>query len=81
MGASWGIHLGGLGTKDLRNRSSEEAKFHRIDRGNQADMDLFIDFAEARGWFNRPYKAVVQPARLASFSRSFCLYAQLGIKY
>jgi uncharacterized protein len=39
-----------------------------IDRGNQGDLIPFISFARARGWFEAPYAAVLQPARLASYS-------------
>jgi uncharacterized protein len=38
------------------------------DRSNQSDVLPFISFAEDRGWFDRPYPAVFQPARLASYS-------------
>lgn len=41
-----------------------------IDRGNQADLIPFIDFAEQRGWFEAAFPAVFQPARLSSYSGS-----------
>jgi uncharacterized protein len=39
-----------------------------IDRGNQGDVIPFIRFARKRGWFSRPFPAVIQPARLSSYS-------------
>jgi uncharacterized protein len=39
-----------------------------IDRGNQGDVIPFIKFARSRGWFSRPFPAVIQPARLSSYS-------------
>jgi uncharacterized protein len=39
-----------------------------IDQANQGDVIPFIKFARSRGWFNRNYPAVIQPARLASYS-------------
>lgn len=41
-----------------------------IDRGNQDDLLPFVAFARARGWFGAAYPAVLQPARLASYSGS-----------
>lgn len=39
-----------------------------IDRGNQDDLLPFVAFARARGWFRAAFPAVLQPARLASYS-------------
>jgi uncharacterized protein len=39
-----------------------------IDRGNSTDIIPFIHFAGDRGWFDGPFPAVFQPARLASYS-------------
>jgi len=39
-----------------------------IDRGNQGDVIPFVKFARSRSWFSRPFPAVIQPARLASYS-------------
>lgn len=39
-----------------------------IDRGNQHDVLPFIGFARSRGWFKHRFPAVVQPAKLASYS-------------
>lgn len=39
-----------------------------IDRNNAEDVEPFIAFARSRGWFDRAYPAVIQPARLAAFS-------------
>jgi uncharacterized protein len=39
-----------------------------IDRWNQADLLPFVEFVRTRGWFNRKYRAVIQPARLSSYS-------------
>lgn len=38
------------------------------DRGNAADVLPFVRFARARGWFDRRFPAVIQPARLAAYS-------------
>jgi len=39
-----------------------------IDRANRGDVIPFIRMARSRGWFGRRHKAVIQPARLASYS-------------
>jgi uncharacterized protein len=39
-----------------------------MDRHNQADLLPFVEFARSRGWFSRRFPAVMQPARLASYS-------------
>jgi uncharacterized protein len=39
-----------------------------IDRGNRGDVIPFIKFAREREWFNRSFPAVIQPARLSSYS-------------
>jgi uncharacterized protein len=39
-----------------------------LDRGNYADLAPFVDFAKARGWFDREYPCVVMPARLAYYT-------------
>ena len=39
-----------------------------IDRGNSEDITPFIRFARDRGWFSKPFKAKVQPARLAAYT-------------
>ena len=41
-----------------------------IDRGNVVDVLPFIQWARTRGWFARAFPAVIQPARLASYSHS-----------
>lgn len=41
-----------------------------IDRKNAADVLPFIEFARSRGWFQRKFPAVIQPARLAAYSES-----------
>lgn len=41
-----------------------------IDRGNLADVLPFIQWARTCGWFARAFPAVIQPARLASYSHS-----------
>jgi uncharacterized protein len=35
---------------------------------NQGDLLPFVEFARRRGWFDRHFPAVVQPARLAAYS-------------
>jgi uncharacterized protein len=52
-----------------------------IDRANQVDLVPFINFARARGWFTRPYPAVIQPARLAAYSErsAFMRHSQLSV--
>lgn len=39
-----------------------------IDRANRDDVIPFIDVARSRGWFKRRFPAIIQPARLASYS-------------
>ena len=41
---------------------------YNIDRGNSGDLLPFIRFARQRGWFDAVYRAVFQPARVASYS-------------
>jgi uncharacterized protein len=41
-----------------------------IDRKNESDVLLFVEFARSRGWFQRKFPAVIQPARLAAYSDS-----------
>jgi uncharacterized protein len=41
-----------------------------IDRRNAVDVLPFIEFARSRGWFERKFPAVIQPARLAAYSES-----------
>ena len=38
-----------------------------IDRGNSSDLLPFVELARVRGWFNAPYPAIFQPARLSSY--------------
>jgi uncharacterized protein len=51
-----------------------------IDRANQGDVIPFIKFARSRGWFNKPFPAVIQPARLSSYSEhsSFMRQSELS---
>lgn len=53
-----------------------------IDHGNQADVIPFIQFARSRGWFNRAFPAVIQPARLSSYSErsSFMRESELSLE-
>lgn len=39
-----------------------------IDRANRGDVIPLIQFARARGWFSKAFPAVIQPARLSSYS-------------
>jgi uncharacterized protein len=41
-----------------------------IDRKNEADVLPFVEFARSRGWFQRKFPAVIQPARLAAYTDS-----------
>jgi uncharacterized protein len=41
-----------------------------VDKGNKDDLIPFIAFARERRWFDAPYPAVLQPARLASYSET-----------
>ncbi len=52
-----------------------------IDRANQDDVLSFIRFARLRGWFSRRFPAVIQPARLASYSErsSFMRKSELTV--
>jgi uncharacterized protein len=38
------------------------------DPGNAGDFEAFVALAEARGWFEAPFRCVVMPARLQAFS-------------
>lgn len=53
-----------------------------IDRGNKDDVLPFVDLVRNRGWFDRSFPAVIQPARLASFSEhsSFMRKSELTIE-
>lgn len=46
---------------------------------NVSDVVPFLEFVRARGWFDKPYPAVIQPARLSAYSErsSFLLDTQL----
>jgi uncharacterized protein len=39
-----------------------------LDRGNYSDLSPFVDFAKARGWFDREYPCVMMPARLSYYT-------------
>lgn len=39
-----------------------------LDKENQRDVEPFIKFARNRGWFDQSFPAIIQPARLSSFS-------------
>jgi len=41
-----------------------------IDRKNEGDVLPFVEFARARGWFQREFPAVIQPARLSAYSET-----------
>jgi uncharacterized protein len=53
-----------------------------IDAENKADVLPFINFARSRGWFRRRFPAVIQPARLASYSEhsSFMRRSELSVE-
>lgn len=51
----------------LLDHTRVDVRFN-TDRANQSDVLPFLSFAEERGWFDRSYPAVFQPARLASYS-------------
>lgn len=38
------------------------------DRGNHTDLEGFIGFSRARGWFDRPFPCVFQLARISDYS-------------
>lgn len=38
------------------------------DRGNHSDLEGFIGFSRARGWFERPFPCVFQLARISDYS-------------
>jgi uncharacterized protein len=40
-----------------------------IDRGNQTDIEEFIGFCRDKGWFNRAHPAILQLARISSYSK------------
>jgi hypothetical protein len=39
-----------------------------LDRRNQGDLMPFVEFMRQRGWFNRPFPAVFQIARISALS-------------
>ncbi len=41
-----------------------------FDRNNQSDLDGLLKMAESRGWFEKAYPAVIQPARLSAYSET-----------
>ena len=41
-----------------------------IDRKNEGDVLPFVEFAQSRGWFERKFPAVIQPARLSAYSET-----------
>ena len=41
-----------------------------IDRKNEGDVLPFVEFAQSRGWFQREFPAVIQPARLSAYSET-----------
>jgi uncharacterized protein len=52
---------------ELLNHTRVDLRLN-IDRGNRNDVLPFIKFARSMRWFKRKYPAVIQPARLASYS-------------
>lgn len=52
---------------NLSNFTRVDLRFN-TDRKNSKDILPFISFARKRGWFDRPYAVVFQPARLAAYS-------------
>lgn len=53
-----------------------------IDGGNRADVGPFLNFARSRGWFHRQFPAVIQPARLSSYTdhSSFMRKSELSME-
>jgi uncharacterized protein len=53
-----------------------------IDRGNQNDVLLFLEFARSRGWFSGRHRVVFQPARLSSYTQrsAFMRKVELSIE-
>ncbi|MDQ3933280.1 MAG: SPASM domain-containing protein [Actinomycetota bacterium] len=41
---------------------------YNADPGNAGDLDAFLDFAAARGWFDAPHRCVVSVAKLTAYS-------------
>jgi len=50
-----------------------------LDARSVRSLDSFLDFACGRGWFARPNKAVLQPARLAPFSKRVSFMKDAGL--
>ena len=52
-----------------------------IDHKNKGDLLPFYEFAQGRGWFEKPFSAVIQPARLAVYSAasSFLRSSELSV--
>ena len=40
-----------------------------VDQGNEGDLEGFIAFCKARGWFDRPFPCVFQLARISDYSQ------------
>jgi uncharacterized protein len=38
------------------------------DRGNQTDLEPFIEFCRSRGWFDKPFPCIFQLARISDYS-------------
>lgn len=53
-----------------------------IDRGNQGDLEPFIEFCTKRHWFETPYRVELQLARLSNYSErsAFMRDAELSIE-
>ena len=51
----------------LANFCRVDARFN-LDRANAADLLEFVREARRRGWFEKPFPVVIQPARVADYS-------------
>lgn len=51
----------------LANFTRVDARFN-LDRANARDLLEFVREAETRGWFDKPFPVVIQPARISDYS-------------
>ena len=65
----------------LLNIVTVDVRFN-LDWNNKNDIDPFLDLIISRGWFNRRYPVIFQPARLSSYTEkaSFMRKKQLSIE-
>jgi len=50
-----------------------------VDAGNVTDLEAFINFCKARGWFDRPFPCIFQLARISDYSERSSFMQQAKI--